>query len=106
MNKEFFAAIAQVSTEKGVSREVVIESLRTALVAAYQRAYEAEDQDIRVELDETSANMRVQRARTVVEGEPEDATQISLEDARAIRAKIAAGAELIEDVTPDNFGRI
>jgi N utilization substance protein A len=106
MNKEFFAAIAQLSTEKGVSREVVLDSLNSALLAAYQHAYEAEDQDIRVELDPSSAKTRVLRARTVVEGEPEDATQISLEAARAIRPKIRIGAQLLEEVTPDNFGRI
>jgi transcription termination/antitermination protein NusA len=106
MNKEFFAAIAQVSSEKGVSREVVLESLNTALVAAYQRAYEAEEQDIRVELDPTSAKIRVLRARTIVEGEPEDATQISLAEAKASRPKVKVGAQVIDDVTPENFGRI
>ncbi|HLG72446.1 MAG TPA: transcription termination factor NusA [Chloroflexota bacterium] len=105
-NKEFFALITQVSIEKGVSADVVLESLKTALAAAYQRANEAEDQDIRVELDEKSANARVLRARTVVAGEPEDATQISLAEAQAIKPRIKAGAQLIEDVTPENFGRI
>jgi len=106
MNKEFFAAIAQVSSEKGLSKEVVLDSLNTALVAAYQRAYEAEDQDIRVELDPSSAKIRVLRTRTAVEGDPEDATQIGLEGARAIRPRIKAGAQLVEEVTPENFGRI
>ena len=106
MNKEFFAAIAQVSSEKGVSTEVVLESLKSALAAAYQRSSEADDQDIRVELDGETAAIRVFRARTVVEGEPEDATQVGLEQAKAIRPKIKAGTELVEEVTPDNFGRI
>ena len=106
MNKEFFAAIAQVSSEKGVSKEVVLESLNTALVAAYQRSCEAEDQDIRVELDPTSAKITVTRARVIVEGEPEDATQISLAEARAIAPTLKAGGEIVEDVTPENFGRI
>src|SRR5579862_2281428 len=106
MNKEFFAAIAQVSSEKGLSREVVLESLNTALVAAYQRAAEAEDQDIRVDLDPNSAKIRVLRSRAVVEGEAEDRRQIGLEAAKAIKPRIRLGAELIEDVTPENFGRI
>jgi transcription termination/antitermination protein NusA len=106
MNKEFFAAIAQVSSEKGVSTEVVLESLKSALAAAYQRSYEAEDQDIRVELDRETADIHVYRARTVVEGEPQETTEIGLDHAQAIRPKIKAGAQLVEEVTPDNFGRI
>ena len=106
MSKEFLLAIAQVSSEKGLSTEVVLESLKSALAAAYQRSYEAEDQDIRVELDTQTGGIRVFRARMVVEGEAEDATQVSLEDARASKPRIKAGVELIEDVTPDNFGRI
>ncbi len=106
MNKEFVALITQVGLEKGVSTEVVLESLRSALAAAYQRSYEAEDQDIRAELDTKTGVIRILRARTVVEGEPEDATQISLEEARRTRPKIRPGAQLVEDVTPENFGRI
>ncbi|HVA24662.1 MAG TPA: transcription termination factor NusA [Chloroflexota bacterium] len=106
MNKEFFAAIAQVSSEKGVSTEVVLESLKSALAAAYQRSYEAEEQDIRVELDNETAAIQVFRARTVVDGEAEDARQIGLEQASALRPGIETGAQLVEDVTPTNFGRI
>src|SRR5437879_1415792 len=106
MNKEFLALLTQVGLEKGVSTEVVLDSLKTALAAAYQRSYEAEDQDIRVELDPDTAKILVTRARKVIEGEPEDATQIDVTAARAIKPGIRVSAELAEDVTPDNFGRI
>ena len=106
MNKEFIALITQVGLEKGVSTEVVLDSLRSALAAAYQRSYEAEDQDIRADLDSKTGAIRILRARTVVEGEPEDATQIGLDEARTHRPKIRAAAQLLEDVTPKNFGRI
>ena len=85
MNKEFFALLTQVGLEKGVSTDVVLDSLKTALAAAYQRSYEAEDQDIRVELEPDTARIRVLRARTVVDGDPEDATEISLAEAKAIK---------------------
>jgi N utilization substance protein A len=106
MNKEFFAAIAQVSSEKGVTTEVVLDSLKSALEAAYQRTYEAEDQNIRVDLDTETAAIRVFRTMTVVEGEPEDSTQIGLTAAKELQRGIKVGAELVQEVTPDNFGRI
>ena len=88
MNKEFVALITQVGLEKGVSTEIVLDSLRSALAAAYQRSYEAEDQDIRAELDPKSGGIRILRARTVVEGEPEDATQISLDEAKRLQQEL------------------
>ncbi len=106
MNKEFFAAIAQVSSEKGVSREVVLDSLRTALAAAYQRSYEAEDQDIQVDVDPTSAKIRVIRTQTVVEGEAQHPNELSLAEARERKRTAKIGERIVEDVTPENFGRI
>src|SRR5579864_9284847 len=101
MNKEFFALITQVGLDKGIAPEVVLDSLKSALAAAYQQSNEAEDQDIRVEIDPNTAAIRVFRYRTVVD-EIEDATQISLEEAKGLQPKVKLGAQLREDVTPEN----
>ncbi len=106
LNKEFFAAIAQVSSEKGVSKDVVLDSLNAALVSAYKKAYEAEEEDIRVELDPVSAKTTVFRARTVVDGEPSAPTEVSLADAKKQKRTAKLGDEVLTDVTPENFGRI
>jgi N utilization substance protein A len=106
LNKEFTALLTQVGIDKGISPEQVLASLEDALVAAYQRTYEAEDQDIRVELDTDIVKPRVLRARTVVAGPTSSPLEISLEDATGITPRMKPGAELVEDVTPENFGRI
>jgi N utilization substance protein A len=106
MNKEFFALITQVGLDKGIAPEVVLDSLKSALAAAYQQSHEAEDEDIRIEIDPNTAAIRVFRYRTVVEGEPQDASQIGLAEAKAKQPRIKPGAGLREDVTPANFGRI
>ncbi|MDE3076514.1 MAG: transcription termination/antitermination protein NusA, partial [Chloroflexota bacterium] len=106
MNKEFFAAIAQVASEKGVSREVVLDSLNAALVSAYKKTYEAEEEDIHVELDQASAKTRVFRVRTVVEGEPAGPAEIGLAEAKKEKRGAKVGDRLMTDVTPENFGRI
>jgi len=106
MNKEFFAAIAQVSSEKGVSPEVVLESLNAALVSAYKRANEAEDEDIRVELDPATVKARVFRVCTVVEGQAAGPTEIGLAEAVTLKRTAKVGDRVSADVTPENFGRI
>lgn len=106
MNKEFFALITQVGLDKGIAPEVVLDSLKSALAAAYQQSHDAEDQDIRVEIDPNTAAIRVFRFQTVVQGEAEDGTQVGLDEAKIRQPKIRIGAPLREDVTPENFGRI
>ena len=40
VNKEFFAALADLVKEKGISEEAFIESLKNALASAYKKQYE------------------------------------------------------------------
>ena len=40
ISKDFFEALADLETEKGIRSEVFIEALRTALISAYKKQYE------------------------------------------------------------------
>ena len=40
VNKEFFAALADLVKEKGISEEAFIETLKNALGSAYKKQYE------------------------------------------------------------------
>jgi len=42
MRSEFQAAIAQLIAEKGLPREVVMETVATSLLAAYRKSFGAE----------------------------------------------------------------
>ena len=50
VSKEFFEALADLETEKGIKSEVFIEALRNALISAYKKQYEngASEVDIRI----------------------------------------------------------
>src|SRR6266567_2104986 len=105
MKGEFTAAISMLSNEKGVSPEVVLEALESALVSAYKRNFEETELNIVARIDPSSGEPRVFIEKTVVE-EPGDEAEIGLEKARALRADVQLGDTVLEDVTPRSFGRI
>lgn len=105
MSEEFITLLDEFEKEKGISREILIEALETALVSAYKRNYGA-NQDARVEINRKNGEMNVFVKKEVVENVEDPDIQISLEEANKIDPKFSAG-DYVEIVTvPRTFGRI
>ena len=105
MNKELLNAIAFLSKEKGVSTDVICDSLEAVLITAYKKEPEANPQ-ADVELNRETGDYRIVAAKTVVEDVVNDHGEISLEDARKLNPEYEVGDVVNVDVTPSNFGRI
>lgn len=105
MNKELLNAIAFLSKEKGVSTNVICDSLEAVLITAYKKEPEA-NPIADVELNRETGDYRIVAAQTVVDEVENPHTEISLEDARKINPEYEVGDVVNVDVTPDNFGRI
>ena len=56
VNKEFFAALADLVKEKGISEEAFIETLQNALASAYKKQYDG-GAEVSVELDPESGTI-------------------------------------------------
>jgi N utilization substance protein A len=106
----FLAAIQQISAEKGIPEERVIETVEAAIAAAYRRDYGTPGQNIRVELDRKDVGFKVFQVHEIVENEEtfeEPERQILLEDALAKDKKAEVGGEVVEELPyHDDFGRI
>jgi N utilization substance protein A len=104
------AAIQQISIEKGIPEERIIETVEAAIAAAYRKDYGNPGQTIRVKLDAESTDFTVYQVWEVVENEEayeEPERQILLEDARKKNPSIQVGEEIIEAMPyRDDFGRI
>ncbi len=105
MSGEFLTAINVLSNEKGVAPEVVLEALESALVSAYKRNFGETNLNVIAKIDPTTGEARVYTERIVTE-EPSDPAEISLDEARRVRADAKLGETITEDVTPRSFGRI
>ncbi len=104
---EFFAAINQVCSEKGVPREVVLQAVEAALVSAYKRNFGGNpNQAVTVTIHPQTGAAKVFAAKVVVDEEKDPRAEISLKKAKATKSDVKIGEEIPVEVTPENFGRI
>ena len=103
--KELIIALAQIEKEKGISKEILIEAMENSLVAACKNHFGKAD-NIKVDINRTTGNVKVHAEKEVVEEVEDEVTQISLFAAREIDPKVDIGDVVNIEVTPKNFGRI
>ena len=102
-----FEACEQLEREKGISKEVLINSLCDAMVAAYKKQIKNKEVDnIEAILDEQAGEIGVFSTKVVVDKVEDEETQISLKDAKEIDESVELEDEVKIEVTPENFGRI
>src|SRR5574344_478338 len=102
-----FEATEELEREKGITKEVIIDSLKDALVAAYKKHIKVKEApNVEAILDEVSGEIGVFRTKLVVENVEDENLEISLEDAKEIDDEVELEDEVKIEVTPENFGRI
>lgn len=105
MSKEMLEAFAVLEEKKGIKKDLIVEAIKAALVAAYKKNYN-QAQNVEVEFNDKTGNFKVVAVKTVVDEVQDDRLEISLADALAINRAYEVGDEIRFEVTPKNFGRI
>lgn len=127
---EIVSAIKQICEEKGLSYEAVIQTIESALSAAYRKDYGEKNQNIKVEYDPETNGTKVYDVKLIVEDLPEGTevgedtvtitdeegeeirkfnpkNDIQLKDAREIRDNCELGEEIrFELPTKEEYGRM
>jgi N utilization substance protein A len=105
MSRDFVGALLQLNAEKQVSREQLIGAVEDGIQSAYRRV--AGDEDIHVRIDAETGQIRVFRARRVVDEVEDELTDITVADARTHDPAAQVG-DLVEteQLDGDVFGRI
>lgn len=116
--------IDQLSEERGIPREKMLEAIEGALATAYKREYGNRDQIVRAHFDMSSGNVDFYQIKVVVdpaevrmEGEDEDPTDerpryneerfLFLEDAKRMKRDAKVGDEIVFPLEKKtDFGRI
>ena len=80
MNKELILALEELEKEKGIKKEELLESIRTALITAYKRNFDALE-NVDVKMDEQTGATHVFAIKEVMERANDDALEIELEEA-------------------------
>ena len=102
---DFIVAIAQICTERGLSKDTVLHAVEQALVSAYKRNYGGST-NISAKIDPNNGKVKIFALKSVVDEVHDRRAEITLADARAIDPMADIGGQVAIESTPDNFGRI
>ncbi len=104
MDYNVLDALAMITREKNVDRQIVIESLVAGLQSAAKKKVGAEAV-IEAHVDETTGEMTVEQVKTVVETVEQPDAQIALEEALIEFGDVQPGDEVRWELPLDQFGR-
>lgn len=105
INRDFFLALEQLENEYKLEKDMLISSLEAGLASAYKRE-SGECRAIAVKINPETATIKFFAYQKVVEGEPEEDCELTLEEAREIKPDAEVGELIGEDVTPKELSRI
>ena len=119
---EFKKALDFIVQEKGIDEDTVIEAMQTALSTAFRKNEKA-DYASRVLIDRNTGEIKVFKVTTVVEDYKDDDDEIdpetgevkiqhdylnemTISEAKEKKLDYQVGDEILEEVTPKDFGRV
>lgn len=118
--KELITALNILEKEKGIDKEIIFKAIEESLIKALKKNVSSKKSsdsqglkrsggaspNVRVDINRSNGDIKVFTSKMVVDDVYDEATQISLEDAREIYAGYEIGDNVEFEVTPRNFDRI
>lgn len=106
INKELKTVIDYMEREKGIERNVLLETIKSSLQSAARKSVSGIANPI-IEINPDSFEVEVHAKFTVIEDEKVAGThEINISKAQETNPDVALGDTITLEVTPDNFGRI
>jgi len=106
MKTELRTAITQLSAERNLPKEVVLAALESALASAYKKSVSALEQDVLVKVDPDIGEINFYIQKVIVESVTNPNHEISINEARNLRATAQLGDVINIECTLKNIGRI
>lgn len=104
MQYEIMEAINQISREKNLKIDYVLETVEAALVAAARKKY-VTNESIRAEIDRTSGEIKMYCTKKVVEKVNDPYLEVSVKEAEEHYRDVEIGQELDFEIDFAEFGR-
>ena len=104
-NKELVLALEELEKQKGIDKNYLLESIEAALLTAYKRNFDAQE-NVKIAMDDQTGATHIYAVKEVVENVEDVNLQISLTDAHKINKKLDIGDTVDIELAPKNFGRI
>ncbi len=104
--KQLGLAIRTIAEEKNISEDVLKNIVEQSLAAAYKKDFGDRDQNVRVEINLNTAEIKVFIAKTVVEKVNNPFYELSLSEAKKIKPDCQLEDEIEVKALLDDFGRV
>jgi N utilization substance protein A len=105
MNRELIHIIEQMSKERGIPKESIIETLESALLSAVRKKYGLQV-EINITIDHESGEIAMNALKKIVAKVTNPEEEISLKDAKKIDSSKKVDDEVETPISLENFGRI
>ncbi len=103
---ELSDAIRLMVEDKGISQELVLDTIRQTLLATYRRKYGTDENAVVTFADDLSSVELASRKVVVDDDDFDDeVTQIPLEEAQELSSEAEVGDELLIPIDPKSFDR-
>lgn len=104
-NREFFIALEELAREKKLDKKMLIASIEAGLASAYKKEM-GESRTVTAKINEETGVVVFYAYQVVVDGEPQEDSQLSLEEARDIKPDAKIGDIIGEDISTTALSRI
>ncbi len=106
-SSQFISAISQIAEEKGIPKEVILETVEAALAAAYRKDFGQKEQIIAAKIDPETEKTRIFVVHKIVKEVEDPVKEITLKEAKKIDKKAKIDGEIREEVFPPaEYGRV
>ncbi len=107
MNTEFMKALDELVRDRGIDKDVLLETIEQALTSAYKKNF-GSAQNVRIDMNRETGDIKVYSQRVVVDESDlyDNFLEIELSEAREINQSYELGDIIEHEVTPRDFGRI
>jgi N utilization substance protein A len=99
MNKDMISALNELEKEKGISKDVVISAMETALLSGFKKNY-GKAGKVTIDIDRETGDYKIFTEKTVVEEVEDSVLEISIEEAKEIDKKLEVGDIYKKQIKP------
>ncbi len=105
---ELLRIVDAVANEKSIDKEIVLESMESAIQKAALTKFGSEN-NIRVLIDRLTGEIKIQKVLDIVDKVEDSSKEILLDDAKSVEKQntdLEVGEQIFEDLHQIDFGRI
>ena len=80
MNIDLTKILDEIEKEKGISKDILIEAIESAILSAYKKNYASNVENIKIDISKDSGAIKVLTDKTIVNKVSDPLKEISIDD--------------------------